>query len=697
MNKKERTNKLTSNNINRTINSNNKISTIRIDFSLKREVFYVVVGAVLGAITFGISETIFQILLGSPYYLVWIAFGHVLGVVSPISASITAGIFVHAITSISIGIVIGIFLYKTGILNISKISNGVVYGLFAGAVVFVVFFLPVQYFVLSPQIANTMVEIDPGMTEINAKQELENNFTTIIVGSIIMHLIFGVTVGFFSSVLSIKFGTRYRCSQCDISFSRIDSYRKHKELVHGIKPIQLIRILILGGGFAGIEVLNRLQKAFQDDVRVDITLVSRDNFLLFTPMLPEVSSGSIETRHIVTPIRTFCKRARFIEAKVRSIDLKHKQAIVSHKIGKETEPIDQRDHLLEYDYLTIALGGETNFFGNIEIEEHSFTMKTVGDAMLLRDHIINMLEQADVEHEDEELKKRLMTFVVVGGGFSGVETVGELNDFVRESIRDYYHNIEENDAKIILINSGDRLLPEVPAELADFTLQKLSANGIEVRLNTRVSGASSNTIKLNDGSSISNHTLIWAGGVKPDPLVTKISDCEHDQKSGKVISNSYLQLKGWNNTYAIGDCALIMDPNTGKPYPPTAQHAIRQAKVAANNMISDIQQRMSSSSVVAKSLDRKVEKIDYQTKGIMALIGKRNGVGVVFGYKVHGILAWWLWRMYYLGNLPSLEKRFRVLVDWIIDLLFKRDVTRLRVTSERKSFISKQSTRTESH
>ena len=673
-----------------------EIAKIRIDFSLKREVFFVVVGAILGAVTFGISETIFQILIGSPYYLVWIAFGHVVGVVSPLSASIVAGISIHALTSISIGIVIGIFLYKTGILNISKISNGVVYGLFAGSVVFVVFFLPVQYFVLSPQIANTMIEIDPSMTEIDAKQELESNFAIIILGSIIMHLIFGVTVGFFSSVLSIRFGTKYRCSQCDISFSRIDSYRKHKELVHGIKPIQLIRILILGGGFAGIEVLNRLQNAFQDDVRVDITLVSRDNFFLFTPMLPEVSSGSIETRHIVTPIRTFCKRARFIEANVRSINLKSKKVTVSHKIGKELEPIDQRDHVLEYDYLTIALGGETNFFGNTEIEKHSFTMKTVGDAMLLRDHIINMLEQADVEHEDEELKKRLMTFVVVGGGFSGVETVGELNDFICESIRDYYHNLEENDAKIILINSGDRLLPEVPAELADFTLQKLRANGIEVRLNTRVLGASSNDIKLNDGSTILSHTLTWAGGVKPDPLVTNINDCEHDQKSGKVISNDYLKLKGWNNVFAIGDCAYIMDPNTDKPYPPTAQHAIRQARVAADNMISDIQRRISSS-VAARSLDRKVQKIEYETKGIMALIGKRNGVGVVFGFKVHGILAWWLWRMYYLGNLPSMEKRLRVTIDWIIDVLFKRDVTRLRVTSERESFVSKRSTYAESH
>ncbi|MGI8833825.1 MAG: NAD(P)/FAD-dependent oxidoreductase, partial [Nitrososphaeraceae archaeon] len=390
------------------------------------------------------------------------------------------------------------------------------------------------------------------MTEIDAKQELEHNFTTIILGSILMHLIFGVTVGFFSSVLSIRFGTKYRCSQCDISFSRIDSYRKHKELVHGLKPIQLIRILILGGGFAGIEALNRLQRTFQDDVSVDITLVSRDNFFLFTPMLPEVSSGSIETRHIVTPIRTFCKRARFIEANVKSIDLKHKCVTVSHKIGKEIEPVDQREHVLEYDYLTIALGGETNFFGNMEIVEHSFTMKTVRDAMLLRDHVINMLEQADVEHEDEELKKRLMAFVVVGGGFSGVETVGELNDFIRESVRDYYHNLEENDAKIVLINSGDRLLPEVPDELAEFTLQKLRANGIEVKLNTRASGASSNDVVLNNGSTISSHTLIWAGGVKPDPLVTKIDDCEHEQKSGKVISNNYLELKGWNNVFALG-------------------------------------------------------------------------------------------------------------------------------------------------
>jgi NADH:ubiquinone reductase (H+-translocating) len=357
--------------------------------------------------------------------------------------------------------------------------------------------------------------------------------------------------------------------------------------------------------------------------------------------------------------------------------------------------------VIEYDYLVMALGGETNFFGNLEIAKHSFTMKTVGDAMLLRDHVINMLEQADVEHEDKELKERLMTFVAVGGGFSGVETVGELNDFIRESLRDYYHNLEENDVKIILINSGDRLLPEVPDELAEFTLRKLRANGISVMLNTRVSGASPNNVVLNDGSTISSHTLIWVGGVKPDPLVTKIDDCEHDQRSGKVISNNNLELKGWDSVFAIGDCAYIRDPNTDKPCPPTAQHAIRQARVASENLIQAIRQEISvtrsSTSSTPPKASRKdtAKRFDYQTKGIMALIGKRNGVGVVFGYRVHGITAWWLWRMYYLGTLPSMEKRFRVMVDWIIDMIFKRDVTRLRVISE-GSLLSRQSTAAES-
>jgi NADH dehydrogenase len=592
----------------------------------------------------------------------------------------------------SIGIVVGIFLYKIGILNISKISNGLLYGLLAGSAVFAIFFIPVQQFVLAPEIARTLADIEgPSMTEFEAAKEISDNFFTIMLGSIITHIIFGITLGIVSSLLSIKFGSRYRCSKCDISFARIDSYQKHIELIHRARLIQQKRILILGGGFAGIEVLKRLQKAFQDNISIDLRLVSRDNFFLFSPMLPEVSSGMIETRHIVTPIRSFCNRARFYEANIESIDLEDKHVVISHKVGKDTEPpFDLRTHILKYDYLVIALGGETNFFGMTDLAKHAFTIKTLGDAMVLRNHMINMLEQADIVHEDENLKRNLMTFVVVGGGFSGVETVGELNDFVQDSIKHYYHNIKKEDAKTILVNSGSRILPEVTEELSEFTLQKLRENGIKVILNSRVTGATINSVKLNDGSEISTYTLIWAGGVKPDSLIANLV-CEHD-KAGKIVVNNYLEVQGsksTNDVFALGDCASITDPNTGKPYPPTAQHAIRQAKVAARNIIISAVQSASNSGGGRRQQRYNHKKIffNYKTKGIMALIGKRNGVGILFEHKVQGFLAWWLWRAYYLGNLPTIEKKLRVMVDWLIDLFFKRDVTRLKTFTREREFL----------
>jgi NADH:ubiquinone reductase (H+-translocating) len=431
----------------------------------------------------------------------------------------------------------------------------------------------------------------------------------------------------------------------------------------------------LGGGFGGIEVLRQLQKAFQDDVSVDITLVSSDNFFLFTPMLPEVSSGMIETRHIVTPIRTFCNRAKFYEANIESVDLENKQVLITHAVGKETDPITWRSHVLKYDYLVLALGGETNFFGMAQVAKCAFTMKSIDDAMRLRNHVINMLEQADVENKDEDLKSSLTTFVVVGGGFSGVETVGELNDFVRESIKYYYHNLENKDVKIILVNSGKRILPEVTEELAEFALQKLRKDGVEVILNTRLVGAELDTVTLSDGAAISCNTLIWTGGISPNSIIKNLA-CSHD-KSGRIMANNHLEILDFKDAYVIGDCASIVDPRAGTPYPPTAQHALRQARVAAKNLISVINGRSAA--------DTKKLIFDYKTKGMMALIGQRNGVGILFGHRIHGFIAWWLWRSYYLGNLPTLEKKLRVSVDWFIDLFFKRDVTRLKTLTVERS------------
>jgi NADH:ubiquinone reductase (H+-translocating) len=659
-----------------------RINEIRVDFSLKREVFFVIIGSIVGAISMILAKMILDPQTGIPYDITWIAFGHLLGVFSPASSAILAGLTIHMITALSIGIAIGVFLYKANILIISKLSNGILYGLFAGSVVYIVFFIPVYESVLTHEIARTLSTV--GEVEY-ATEYLAKNFFTIMIGWLIIHLVYGVIVGTVSSLLSIRFGSRYRCSKCDISFSRIDSYQKHVKLVHGEIPLQQIRILILGGGFAGIQVLMYLQKAFQNDIGVDLTLVSKDNFFLFTPMLPEVSSGMIETRNIVTPVRAFCNRARFYEANIDSIDIEDKEVVISYALGRENNPIGWKSHVLKFDYLVIAMGNDTNFFGMQDVAKNSFTIKTLGDAIILRNHVINMLEQADIEHEDHDLTKSLMTFVVVGGGFSGVETVGELNDFVRESIRQFYHNINEADVRIVLISAGQRILPEVPEDLSEFALHKLRENGVEVILNTRLQGAATNDVKLSDGSTILCNTLVWAGGGKPDDLIINLA-CEHD-KAGKLLTNNYLEVQGYEQILSLGDCACIIDPNTGKPYPPTAQHALRQGRIAAHNIV----HAMRTGATIKRNYNKKSKKaFDYKTKGVMALIGRRNGVGILFGRQVHGFIGWFIWRFYYLSTLPTVQKKLRVMVDWFIDLFFKRDVTRLRTFYEEKKSMERK-------
>src|SRR5215211_1610149 len=400
----------------------------KIDFSFKREVFFIIAGALAGAIMYVILITVFAIEQGSLYYLTWIVFGHIAGVYSPISSVIVAGFLLHILVATSIGIIAGLFLYKTNILNISKPSNGLKYGLFVGSLVFVIFAIPVQQFVLGPEFARTIGSISattatnkntqtpaaaedsqPMISQPSAAASSTTNqsiFTQLraLLNSLTINLVFGITLGLFSSLLSIKFGARYRCPKCDISFSRVDSQQRHLELVHGAKPIHPKEILILGGGFAGVEVLRRLQDRFQNDVSVDITMVSKDNFFLFTPMLHEVASGMIETRHIVTPIRAFCNRAKFYAAKVKSIDLNNRQVQIesplsSHSIINSNssnlespatfaihqEQAQESNRLLlsnfgkaqlsnlSYDYLVIALGSETKFFGMADIEKHALT------------------------------------------------------------------------------------------------------------------------------------------------------------------------------------------------------------------------------------------------------------------------------------------------------------------------------------
>ncbi|MFY9795023.1 MAG: NAD(P)/FAD-dependent oxidoreductase [Candidatus Nitrosopolaris sp.] len=432
-----------------------------------------------------------------------------------------------------------------------------------------------------------------------------------------------------------------------------------------VNPSTSTHVVILGSGFSGIEVLKKLQKEFDTDTSVEITLISKDNFILFTPMLPEVASGMIETRNIVTPVRSFCKKAKFHQAKIESIDLISKKVTLTHPIGRQSQPNDWREHILKYDYLVIALGSENNYFKMRDVQRYSFTMKSIDDAIVLRNHIINVLEQASLEEENIELRRNLLTFVVAGGGFNGVETVGAINDFIRDSIKDYYKNINMSEVRVILIDTNEKLLAEVDEELGKFALERLKVNGVEFMMKCPVTGATANTIKLYNGTIIPCYTLIWSAGVTPSKLVAELP-CEHD-RGHRIVANSYLEVPSYNGVYALGDCASITDPHTGKPYPPTAQHAIRQAKVATKNIIS---------AVKGEKGDKNKIKFDYKTKGMMAEIGKRTGVAILFNkIKLHGFLAWWLWRTYYLANLPTTRKKLKVLGDWISDLIFKPDVS----------------------
>ena len=549
-------------------NFQNVSNLIKIDFSLKREVLYVVTGSLIGAITMTLPRTIYEFLTGLPYYTSWIIFGHVIGVYSSYTA--LAGFIIHLITAASIGIVVGIFLYKTNILNISKPINGLIYGIFAGTIIFVVWAIPINEFILIPENIKTTADINPTFTEQEVSQEIQSNKSNIFLNSLFLNLLFGITVGLVSSFLSIKFGARYKCNICNVSFSRIDIIRKHLQLVHGREPILQKKIAILGGGFAGVEVLTKLQKEFQNDIRVDITLISKDNYFLFTPMLHEVSSGMIEPRHVASPLRAFCKRARFIESEIKSIDLEKRKiefanqvlearfAGIHNNITKKDEhnktgrlstynmPLNSsnrynenirnyyndhnrsnksnintnNDHYIksiDYDYLVLALGSNTNFFGNKNLENASFTMKSLYDAFSIRSHIIDTLEQTDIllfeekktvvieqeiknstpikishlNSQDnvnriENMRKSLTTYVVVGGGFAGVETIGEINDFIKESIKDYYQNIDIKDVRVILINSGSRILPEMDEQLGNFALEELKKKNVEVMLNNRV-------------------------------------------------------------------------------------------------------------------------------------------------------------------------------------------------------------------
>jgi NADH:ubiquinone reductase (H+-translocating) len=408
------------------------------------------------------------------------------------------------------------------------------------------------------------------------------------------------------------------------------------------------RILILGGGFAGLYTAMQLEKTLARDPDVEVTLVNRENFFLFTPMLHEVAASDLDLTTIVNPVRKMLKRVNFFAGQVESIDLSAKEVVVSHGF-------DHHHHALEYDHLVIGLGSITNFYNLPGLEERALTMKSLGDAMTLRNHLIAHLEEAD--SECCAVKHPLLTFVVAGGGFAGVETVAGLNDFVRDALSCYPH-LNEKMLRVVLVHPGAVILPELGEKLGAYAQKKLAERGVEIRVNTSVKGVSERGIELSDSTMIETNTLVWTAGSSPNPLLQSL-ECKKER--GRLAVNEYMEVADWPGVWALGDCASVPDRTTGKSCPPTAQHALRQGKVLAEN-------------ITAALRGGKKKPFVFSTIGQLAAIGKRTGVANILGVNFSGFIAWWLWRTIYLSKLPRFEKKLRVALDWSLDLLFSKDI-----------------------
>lgn len=415
-------------------------------------------------------------------------------------------------------------------------------------------------------------------------------------------------------------------------------------------PANPTRIVILGGGFGGLYSARHFEKTIAADRTVEVTLVSRENFVLFTPMLHEVAAGDLDPSDIVCPVRPMLKHVRFLQADVDGINLKAREVSLAHGV-------DRKRSVLMYDHLIIALGSETNFFELPGVGQRALTMKSLGDAFLLRNQALAMLELASLT-EDESARRGMLTFVVAGGGFAGVETVGALNDFVREAIK-YYPALDEAELRLALIHPNTVLLPELNESLGRYAQTQLASRKVDICTDIKVTGFSDRGVELSDGKTLATKTLVWTAGVKPPGVLQSLPV---KKEKGRIEVNEMLEVPGFPGVWAIGDCAWIPDGNGGNAHPPTAQHALREAVRCAKNVVAAIRGAQKT-------------PFRFRTLGQLAAIGHHAGVADILGLRLSGFLAWWLWRTIYLAKLPTFEKKLRVALRWSLDFAFRRDVT----------------------
>lgn len=394
-------------------------------------------------------------------------------------------------------------------------------------------------------------------------------------------------------------------------------------------------VLVLGGGFAGAYVAKLLhgRKA---------TVVSSENFMLYTPLLPEAASGTLEPRHTVVPLREMCPDAELILGHVDSIDVEARTATV----GERT--IRWRD-------LVLAIGAVPRTLPVPGLVEHGLAFKTLADAIYLRNHVLEELELADAAIDEAERARRL-TFVFVGAGYAGVEALAELSDLTEDALR-YYPRLRSTPRRWVLVDAAQRILPEIPPPLGDYAAAELRKRGIDIHVETTLDSVAADEAVLGDGTRISTDTVVWTAGVAPNPLLREWS-LPLDEK-GRVEVDEFLRVRGHEHVWALGDCARVPNTKSELPDPPTCQHALRQARRLARNLVGT------------------PEPYGYRMLGQVATLGRHKGIAEVLGVRLRGFPGWWVTRSYHLYQLPLAQRKLRVVMDWTVALFFRRDISEL--------------------
>src|SRR2546426_2696814 len=413
------------------------------------------------------------------------------------------------------------------------------------------------------------------------------------------------------------------------------------------------RIVILGGGFGGAYCAQALERRLGAS-DAEVLLIDRNNYFIFYPLLVEAGTGSLEPRHAVVSIRSFLKRTIFRMAEVVEVDPARREVA----LRPVESPEIQRG---SYDHLVVALGSVTRLPNVPGLQRFGYGMKSLTDAVALRDHAIRMLERADAS-PDPEIRRALLHFVVVGGNFTGVEVAGEFHVFLRRASR-HYRNVRPDDCSVTLIELSDRILSALDPDLSEYAARQMRRRGMSVRLHSSVAEVRSDRVILQNGDSIAAHTLIWCAGIEPNPLVRRL--LLPTDPRGYVLCEPDLRIRGLENAWAIGDCAVIPDPG-GRPYPATAQHAVQEGIHLAKNLRRVLR-------------GERPRPFSYSSLGSIAPLGCRTGVAKILGLKLSGFPAWFLWRTVSLFKMPGGARRARVALDWTMDLLFAREYVQLGV------------------